>query len=205
MQTIRRKRTKRDPGLVRDELTVSGEQLHAIGDPTRWRILGRLQVGPASIQELATGMGRAKGTIGHHVRVLERAGLIRLAETKRVRGVVEKRYVRVARQFRLPGTDEEGRGDPQVTLFPIRSALAEARPGSGAKGDPTMAFVVRARMPAARAKRFATLMEQLAAEFADGAPGTGETFGFAGAVYVPDWSEPASEAGTDTTPSTRRG
>jgi DNA-binding transcriptional ArsR family regulator len=201
MQTIERKRTKRLPGArMRDELTVSGEQLHAIGDPTRWRILGRLQVGPASIQELATGLGRAKGTIGHHVRVLERAGLIRLAETQRVRGVTEKRYLRVARQFRLPGTDKEGGGDPEVTLFPIRSALAEARPGTGLKGDPTMAFVVRARMPAARAKRFAALLEQLATEFVDGAPGTGETFGFAGAIYVPDWSE----AGTSDEPERTR-
>ena len=190
MQTIERKRTKdRNAARTRAVLTVSGEQLQAIGDPTRWRILGRLQVGPASIQELATGLGRAKGTIGHHVRVLERAGLIRLAETKRVRGVTEKRYARVARQFRLPGTDEEGRVAPDVSLFPIRSALAEARPGTGGKGDPTMAFVVRARMPAERAKRFAGLLEQLAKEFVDGAPGTGETFGFAGAIYVPDWSE----------------
>ncbi len=195
MQTIEPKRTKKRSGArTRDELTVSSEQLHAIGDPTRWRILGRLQVGPASIQELATALGRAKGTIGHHVRVLERAGLIRLAETKRVRGVTEKRYLRVARQFRLPGTDEEGGGDPRIALFPIRSALAEARAGTGTRGDPTMAFVVRARMPAARAKRFAALLEQLATEFVDGAPGTGETFGFAGAIYVPNWSDaPAAD------------
>jgi DNA-binding transcriptional ArsR family regulator len=199
MQTIERKRTNRRRGAIYDAMTVSGEQMHAIGHPTRWRILGRLQVGPASIQELATGLGRAKGTIGHHVRVLERAGLIRLAETKRVRGVVEKRYLRVARQFRLPGTEEEGTADPQTAMVPIRSALAEARPGTGAKGDPTMAFVVRARMPAARAKRFSALMEQLATEFVEGAPGTGETFGFTGAVYVPDWSD-GTDAGADEPP-----
>ena len=172
---------------VRSHLTLHGrEQLHAIGEPTRWRILGRLQVGPASIQELAQALGMAKGTIGHHVRVLESAGLIRLAETKRVRGVTEKRYLRVARQFRLPETEEDG-ADPEVGMLPIRSALAEARPGRGKKSDPSMSLVVRARMPAARAKRFADLINQIAAEFADGAPGTGETFGLVGAIYVPDW------------------
>ena len=62
----------------------------------------------ASIQELAQALSAAKGTIGHHVRVLEGAGLIRVAETKKVRGVTEKRYLRVARQFRLPETEEEG-------------------------------------------------------------------------------------------------
>jgi DNA-binding transcriptional ArsR family regulator len=171
---------------MRDHLTIRGrEQLHAIGDPTRWRVLGRLQVGPASIQELAQALGMAKGTIGHHVRVLESAGLIRLAETKRVRGVVEKRYLRVARQFRLPETEDEG-ADADIGMLPVRNALAEARPGRG-KADPSMALVVRARMPAARAKRFADLINQIAGEFADGAPGTGETFGLVGAIYVPDW------------------
>jgi DNA-binding transcriptional ArsR family regulator len=169
---------------VRDRLTIRGRaQLHAIGDPTRWRILGRLQVGPASIQELAAALGSAKGTIGHHVRVLERSGLIRLAETKRVRGVDEKRYLRVARHFQLPDADEED-GGPDVGMLPVRAALAEARPGTK---DPSMSLVVRARMPAARAKRFADLIRQLAEEFTDGAPGTGETFGFVGAIYVPNW------------------
>jgi len=173
---------------VRDHLTIRGrEQLHAIGDPTRWRILGRLQIGPASIQELAQALGRAKGTIGHHVRVLERSGLIRLAETKRVRGVVEKRYLRVARQYRLPETEEDG-AEPEIGMLPIRSALAEARRSRG-KSDPSMSLVVRARMPAARAKRFADLINQIATEFADGAPGTGETFGLVGAIYTPDWAE----------------
>jgi DNA-binding transcriptional ArsR family regulator len=173
---------------MRDQLTIRGrEQLHAIGDPTRWRILGRLLGGPASIQELAQALAMPKGTIGHHVGVLEGAGLIRLAETKRVRGVVEKRYLRVARQFKLPDADEED-VDPDIGLLPIRAALAEATPGKG-KSDPSTAFVVRARMPASRAKRFADLINQVAAEFADGAPGSGETFGFVGAIYVPDWAE----------------
>ena len=173
---------------VRDHLTIRGkEQLHAIGDPTRWRILGRLLVGPGSIQELAQALGAAKGTIGHHVRVLEGAGLIRVAETKRVRGVTEKRYLRVARQFRLPETQEDG-ANVETAFLPVRAALAEARPGLG-KADPSMSFVVRARMPAARAQRFADLIKQIADEFADGAPGTGETFGFVGAIYTPDWAE----------------
>ena len=173
---------------MRDQLTIRGkEQLHAIGDPTRWRILGRLLVGPASIQELAGALGAAKGTIGHHVRVLEGAGLIRMAETKKVRGVTEKRYLRVARMFRLPETEDEG-ASAETAYLPVRAALAEASPGTG-KGDPSMSFVVRARMPAARAQRFADLINQIATEFVDGAPGTGETFGFVAAIYTPDWAD----------------
>ncbi len=164
------------------------DQLHALGDPTRWRILGRLLDGPASIQELARSLGAAKGTIGHHVRVLADAGLIRIAERHRIRGVVEKRYVRVAGQFRLPESESELAGEhPELGTLPLRQAIGEARPSAGGD-DPSMSIVVRARMPAARAKRFAEMVNALAAEFADGAPGKGEAFGFVGAVYVPDWA-----------------
>ena len=164
------------------------DQLHALGDPTRWRILGRLLDGPASIQELARALGAAKGTVGHHVRVLDEAGLIRVVERTRVRGVIEKRYARVARQFQLPKADSPiGAEHPGLGMLPLRQALAEARPSSGEE-DPSMSIVVRARMSAARARRFADLVNALAAEFADGAPEVGETYGFAAAIYVPDWA-----------------
>src|SRR4026209_768317 len=92
-----------EPNASSDQFTISRpDQLQALGAPTRGRILGRLLEGPASNQELARALGAAKGTISHHVRVLDRAGLIRLVEELRVRGVVEKRYARVGRQFRLP-------------------------------------------------------------------------------------------------------
>jgi DNA-binding transcriptional ArsR family regulator len=178
---------------VEDHLTISRpDQLQALGDPTRWRILGRLIDGPASIQELARALGMAKGTIGHHVRTLDAAGLIRLAETHRIRGVTEKRYARVAKQFRLPETQREqlqaGGVDPNLLVLPLRQALSEARPMVGGD-DPSVSVVVRARMSAARARRFGRLIEALAAEFSEGAPERGETFGFVGAVYVPDWAD----------------
>ena len=93
---------------VDDHLNITRpDQLHALGDPTRWRILGRLSEAPATVQELARALGIAKGTVAHHVRVLNTSGLVRVAETKRIRGVVEKRYARVARQFRLDEGDRE--------------------------------------------------------------------------------------------------
>jgi DNA-binding transcriptional ArsR family regulator len=182
---------------VDPHLTISRtDQLQALGDPTRWKILGRLLEGPASIQELARALGTAKGTIGHHVRALEAAGLIRLAETRRVRGVVEKRYARVAKQFRLPEAErqqlEASTGDPALSHLPLRQAIAEARPAGG-RDDPSMSVVVRARMSAARARRFASMIESLAEEFSDGAPESGEAFAFVGAIYVPDWAAPDGE------------
>ena len=179
-----------------DELTIDRpEQLHALGDGTRWRILGRLLEGPASIQQLARALGVAKGTIGHHVRVLDTAGLIRVVDTNRVRGVTEKRYARVAKQFRLPDSASPlASSEPGMISLPLRQAIAELRPGGGGAGDPSMSVVIRARMPAARARRFAAMLEVLSTEFAEGAPvDEGETFGLVAAIYVPDW------AGSDRT------
>src|SRR3712207_5599727 len=119
-------------------LTVSRpDQLHALADATRWRILGRLPEEPASVQELARSLRVAKGTVGHHVRVLESAGLVRVVETRRVRGVTEKRYARVARQFRLREGERRAGGEPdsRFTHLPLRQALSEARP-EGGEDDP---------------------------------------------------------------------
>ncbi len=193
MPTIQRKPTATKSGS-QDDFTVSTpEQLHALSNPTRWRILGRLIDGPASIQELARSLGAAKGTIGHHVHVLERAGLIRLVERTRVRGVVEKRYARVARQFKLPEADGiPAESRQEIGTMPLRQAIEEARPASG-QDDPSMSLVIRARMPADRARRFAAMVEVLAAEFSDGAPGSGETYGLVAGIYRPNWSDREEE------------
>jgi DNA-binding transcriptional ArsR family regulator len=186
---------RRRPAAMTEEpalLVERPDQLQALGDATRWRILGSLLDGPASIQGLARTLGVAKGTIGHHVAVLDRAGLIRVVDQHRVRGVVEKRYGRVARQFQLPKADSPiGARHPELGLLPLRQALSEARPSAG-EGDPSMSIVVRARMPADRARRFAALVTALAAEFADGAPEEGETFGLVASIYVPDWANGGS-------------
>jgi DNA-binding transcriptional ArsR family regulator len=49
----------------------------ALGDPTRRRILTRLASGPASITELAAPFTMTLPAVSKHLRVLERAGLMR--------------------------------------------------------------------------------------------------------------------------------
>jgi DNA-binding transcriptional ArsR family regulator len=49
----------------------------ALGDPTRRRILIRLATGPASITELAEPFAMTLPAVSKHLRVLERAGLMR--------------------------------------------------------------------------------------------------------------------------------
>jgi DNA-binding transcriptional ArsR family regulator len=49
----------------------------ALGDPTRRRILTRLAAGPASVTELAEPFAMTLPAVSKHLRVLERAGLMR--------------------------------------------------------------------------------------------------------------------------------
>src|SRR4051812_22172859 len=49
----------------------------ALGDTTRRRILARLATGPASITELAAPFAMTLPAVSKHLRVLERAGLMR--------------------------------------------------------------------------------------------------------------------------------
>jgi DNA-binding transcriptional ArsR family regulator len=49
----------------------------ALGDTTRRRILARLAQGPASITELAAPFEMTLPAVSKHLRVLERAGLMR--------------------------------------------------------------------------------------------------------------------------------
>lgn len=192
MPTIRPNSTDTRPD---QDLTItSTDQLHALSNPTRWAIIGRLNDGPGSVQELSRAMGMAKGTIGHHVRVLERAGLVRVVETRKVRGVIEKRYARVGRRFKLPeGEAAAALGTKHdIGTLPLRQALAEARRSTGTD-DPSMSFILRGRMSADRARRFADLLNALGAEFVDGAADEGQTYGMVAAIYVPEWASTNEE------------
>src|SRR5215208_623529 len=77
----------------------SEEELRAVADNTRRRILSLLRNRAASTTELAAALGQPKGTVGHHLKVLEEANLIRVVRTRKVRAMTEKYYGRTARLF----------------------------------------------------------------------------------------------------------
>ncbi len=75
------------------------ERLRALGQELRAKVVVLLREQARSITELADELGVPKGTVGHHVKVLEDAGLVRVVRTRRVRAVTEKFYGRTARLF----------------------------------------------------------------------------------------------------------
>ena len=65
-----------------DQLTRT---FHALADPTRRAILGRLTEGEASVRELAEPFLISPQAVSKHLKVLERAGLITRGRTAQLR------------------------------------------------------------------------------------------------------------------------
>jgi DNA-binding transcriptional ArsR family regulator len=80
--------------------TISTEQeLKAISDSTRSRILGIIQNQPATAKQIADRLAATPGAIGHHLHILEAAGLAQVVARRLSRGIVANYYTRTARIF----------------------------------------------------------------------------------------------------------
>jgi DNA-binding transcriptional ArsR family regulator len=107
-------------------------QFKALGHPVRHRIVNVLRQRPATLRQLASALGLAKGTVSFHVGVLRDAGLIRVAETQQVRGGTEQRFALAGRGFRF---HEDASAGPE---FLLRAAAAEMLPARGDETGRTM-------------------------------------------------------------------
>jgi DNA-binding transcriptional ArsR family regulator len=100
-----------------DILVVSEtEQLRALADDVRLWIVALLRERGYSTTELAAEIGLAKGTVSHHLKVLEAAGLVKVVRTRRVRALTESIYGRVARLYVMKSADDEP--EARVRLSP---------------------------------------------------------------------------------------
>lgn len=93
------------PGVMR---LSEPAQLKALGHKVRQQVVSLLLERDATVSQLADALGIPVGTVGHHLRVLEDAGLVEIARTREVRGIVEKHYRRTARLFLLDHEPPEG-------------------------------------------------------------------------------------------------
>ncbi len=162
---------------ARELILTEPEQVKAIADPTRTQILQVLDDRPASAKQLAGLLDMTHGKVGHHLKVLERYGLIEVVEERPVRAVTEKLYgLTYGRlRIRLTGNTET---DPLTFLF--EQASREAAPAAQQPFAARRLYSVR--MSESHAAEFADRFLQLADEFA-AAGGEGPIFGLAGAVY----------------------
>lgn len=75
------------------------DQLRAIADPLRSRILEQLVQRPMTMTQLGEVFGETTAKIHYHVRELEKYGFLRLVEKRERGGVLEKYYRAVAREI----------------------------------------------------------------------------------------------------------
>ena len=109
------------------------QQFKAINDPVRSRILGIIQNQPATAKQIANRLGATPGAIGHHLHVLEAAGLAQVVARRITRGIVTSYYTRTARifNFEFPA---EVRGDRSASLdfvTELRDEIAESLVAQG--------------------------------------------------------------------------
>ncbi len=102
----------------------TAQQFKAISDPIRSRILGIIQNQPATAKQIADRLGASPGAIGHHLHVLEAAGLAQVVARRLVRGIVANYYTRTARIFKydLP---REVTGETSINLEIMAKAYEE--------------------------------------------------------------------------------
>ena len=159
-------------------------QLKAIGHRTRITILDLVLERAATTTELAEALGQPKGTVGHHLKVLEAAGLVRVVATRQVRALTAKYYGRTGRTIVIKGNYLGA-----DHLFPmLAEATVEATNAmnAGVVGDddalPT--FTLRhVRLSPAAAVAFAERLHALAIEFSE-LPRSGETvYGLIAGIY----------------------
>lgn len=112
-----------------------------------------------STQQLARELELPKGTVGHHLKVLERAGLIRVVHTRRARALTEKLYGRVARLFLFQIDDPaDARAIGAATLREAAAQLERA-PHTASSG------LVLSRLTPADARRFERRLARLLEDF----------------------------------------
>jgi DNA-binding transcriptional ArsR family regulator len=152
-----------------DTLVVSEPgQLRALADEVRVAVIALLRERAFSTQQLSERLGIPKGTVGHHLKVLEQAGLIRVVRTRKVRAVTEKFYGRTALLFLFEVEDPADARALGATMLRQAASELERAPEGAGFGHP------KARLGEKDVRRFDRRLRRLMDDFlaADAAGGT---------------------------------
>lgn len=174
------------PELPTHLVVNTTQQFKALGDPMRWRILGVITSQPATAKQVATLLKIAPGTAGHHLQVLEAAGLARVvARRLLVHGIVAKYYTRSARLF-IFDYPTEVRGTTSVSLD-ILAGIRDEMTSVLATGEDDCALQVgfpHIRLAPERAQVYAERLQALLDDFLDEASDpAGQVYGLGFAYF----------------------
>jgi DNA-binding transcriptional ArsR family regulator len=166
--------------VVAELLIDDVEQLKIMADPLRLRIveiLGETPIHTWTAKEVAERLGTKQTKLYHHLGLLEEHGFIRVAETRLVSGIVEKRYAVVAQSFRVERNLLAGAGAQDAVgkvldaifekarneiLDGARAGLIDMSAGDGdAEPDRTAVKASHARLSPASVDKVMALIEEL--------------------------------------------
>jgi len=161
-----------------DVLVVSERsQLRALANDVRTTIIALLRERARSTQQLAHELGVPKGTVGHHLKVLERAGLIHVVRTRPVRAVTEKFYGRTARLFLFEAEDPADARALGAAALRRAATELEASPDNVRFGFP------KARLKEADALRIERRLKRLTDDFIAAETPSGRPYALSVALY----------------------
>src|SRR3954466_7743925 len=84
------------------EREATPDEMRALGHPLRWRILRLTLDVPLTNKEIAERLGRAPGTVLHHVRELVNAGFLEAQDVRSgKRGALERPYRATGKSWRV--------------------------------------------------------------------------------------------------------
>ena len=134
------KEKKMDDLIHQGHLTE--QQLKALYDPIRIRIASCLKV-PHTPRQVAGILNIRSNNLYHHFRVLQKAGVIELVETKKGKGFIKEDYFRLA--LKVIGADSSKAPNlkGQQMLFGLFQALLDDFKTTASRHDKPFALGVR--------------------------------------------------------------
>ncbi|GLV55634.1 hypothetical protein KDH_24780 [Dictyobacter sp. S3.2.2.5] len=161
-------------------LTVNtAQQFKAIGDTTRVSILDLIKYEPLTAKQIGGRLKMPAGTVGHHLQVLEEAGLARVAARRLVHGITAKYYTRTARLFIFDFPLEVASGMERTLNF-LTQARDQLVDSLAANGDDIFCKTgfPHNRLSPERAEEFNRRLFELSYEFATAEPDpNGQVYG----------------------------
>ncbi len=167
-------------------LTLDNQQMRVVLHETRSRIIDLLTERAASTAQLADTLEIPKGTVGHHCKALETAGLIHVVRTRRVRALEEKFYGRTARVFIFGRSDSGPTKRPSGLIHHALDELDASADLAHLTNLPSHSSVRFARVPNDRAQEWVDRLNALSDEFAGQSRAGTHTYGILLGFFASD-------------------
>ena len=182
----------------------TAQQFKAIGDTTRSLILDIIKHTPATAKQVGEMLSIPPSTVGHHLQVLEAAGLAQIVAYRLIHGIVAKYYTRTARLFIFdfpPEVTPQGEASLDF-LTKAREQLADSFTLGGEEVFCHTGFP-HARISRERLEDFNKRLSDLIYEFAtEPSDPNGEVYGLCTAFFLAPPSLQIARSFSTTTSST---